>query len=181
MRSFSYHDVVEVILLFGILKISTIIIMIEHIEEENKKIHASVPEPSPIMKGEIVTQSLVKYLQECNHPTIVELVKERDAFGRKKYGQPLMTEDGRNTLEDIRQEFGDLIQYMWKGIMKQKSEFINIKKNDEDFINQYRFTLTMMRVFNDIVKYSSFLYNCKMDSSIKQFCDQLNNCNDEES
>lgn len=45
---------------------------------------------------------------------LIHLVRERDAFGRAKYGQPLMSNDGRNGIEDARQELGDLLQYVMK-------------------------------------------------------------------
>jgi hypothetical protein len=48
---------------------------------------------------------------------LIVLVQERNAFGVTKYGQPLMTRDGRNGLEDARQELGDLLQYVCKCAM----------------------------------------------------------------
>jgi len=46
-----------------------------------------------------------------------DLVKQRTEFGMKKYGQPLMTEDGRDSVEDAMQELGDLIQYTFKALL----------------------------------------------------------------
>lgn len=63
---------------------------------------ASVPEPAPRERGEAVTPALLAWLDaRATTPGALELavlVCERDAFGRAKYGQPLMSEDGRNTL-----------------------------------------------------------------------------------
>ncbi len=42
------------------------------------------------------------------------MVLARDAFGRAKYGQPLMTGDGRDGVEDALQELGDAAQYIFK-------------------------------------------------------------------
>lgn len=86
----------------------------------------SVPEPPPVARGEPVTPALLSHLSARAHALgdrehaaahLAALVRERDAFGRAKYGQPLMTADGRNTLEDARQELGDLAQYLYKARM----------------------------------------------------------------
>jgi hypothetical protein len=77
----------------------------------------SQPEPAPVEKGIVVPDALIAYLED-NHPyeaaVLCPLVRERDAFGRAKYGQPLMSQDGRNGVEDARQEAGDLLQYAFK-------------------------------------------------------------------
>jgi hypothetical protein len=79
--------------------------------------NASVPEPPPQPHGVVVPDALCQYLQTrkpWRWEALLQLVLERDAFGRKKYGQPLMSEDGRNGFEDARQELGDLLQYTYK-------------------------------------------------------------------
>lgn len=77
----------------------------------------SVPEPPPQPRGVVIPDALCTHIQ-LQQPyawqALLQLVLERDAFGRKKYGQPLMSEDGRNGLEDARQELGDLLQYTYK-------------------------------------------------------------------
>lgn len=45
------------------------------------------------------------------------MVETRTAFGMKKYGQMLMTEDGRDTGRDAVEEMGDLLQYAYKAKM----------------------------------------------------------------
>ena len=81
---------------------------------------SSVPEPAPIKSGKIVPDLLIEELETAeniNNGTIrnvIKLIKARDNFGRQKYGQPLMTKDGRNSIEDAKQEFGDLLQYVYK-------------------------------------------------------------------
>lgn len=83
---------------------------------------ASVPEPAPVSRGVPVTPALLAWLETLAHvkgaPELSALVRERDAFGRAKYGQPLMSDDGRNTVEDARQELGDLAQYLFKARMQ---------------------------------------------------------------
>jgi hypothetical protein len=75
----------------------------------------SVPEPPPRECGIIVPDALLEYMEGINEwEDLSKLVRERDAFGRKKYGQPLMSQDGRNGVEDARQEAGDLLQYAFK-------------------------------------------------------------------
>jgi hypothetical protein len=76
---------------------------------------SSIPEPPPKPSGLVVPDALIKYLkQDKNNEDLCNLVKQRDAFGRAKYGQPLMSKDGRNGVEDARQEAGDLLQYAYK-------------------------------------------------------------------
>lgn len=80
---------------------------------------ASVPEPDPINKGKPVPTELIKWIKENidspeQRQAAISLINARDQFGRQKYGQPLMTEDGRDTIEDSKQELGDLIQYIMK-------------------------------------------------------------------
>ena len=82
----------------------------------------SIPEPPPQNKGECVTDKLIEYINmmcigmDIKSETI-ELIQQRSEFGYKKYGQYLMTQDGRNTIEDARQELGDLLQYVFKARM----------------------------------------------------------------
>jgi hypothetical protein len=81
---------------------------------------SSVPEPPPINNGEIVPDALINYLNSAKQDfrngiaNLINLIHQRDAFGRAKYGQPLMTKDGRNGIEDAKQELGDLLQYLMK-------------------------------------------------------------------
>lgn len=87
---------------------------------------ASMPEPPPKDKGEAVTPKLIRWLVEhvdgrdddWDFYDAIQLVRQRHAYGLAKYGQPLKTGDGRDTIEDARQEAGDLLQYLWKGRMQ---------------------------------------------------------------
>lgn len=71
----------------------------------------SVPQPPPKSGGILVTPLLLAYLAKHDCLDAVKLVEERDAFGKIKYKQGLMTDDGRDVVEDARQEIGDLLQY----------------------------------------------------------------------
>jgi hypothetical protein len=89
---------------------------------------ASIPEPEPIEKGVPVTPAVLhdlhvlkrgaqeegRTLDMYHFQELAELVVQRDLFGRSKYGQPLMTLDGRSGKEDAMQELGDLMQYVKK-------------------------------------------------------------------
>jgi len=66
---------------------------------------------------ELVHQSV---RAEMWNAVMLDLVKERDAFGMAKYGQGLRTHDGRDTHKEIRDEVGDAVQYIAKGVMERK-------------------------------------------------------------
>lgn len=86
------------------------------------EIRASVPEPLPKRQGIEVTPLLIQWLEKMNMDDhVVKLIKERHLYGLEKYGQGLMTEDGRNTLEDAKQEAGDLLQYLFKARLQKTS------------------------------------------------------------
>lgn len=80
--------------------------------------NARTPEPPPSGDGELVSMSLLVAL-EC-HPELHQLVLERDAFGRSKYGTGLRCCNGRDALNDARQEIGDCLQYLWQARMEGK-------------------------------------------------------------
>lgn len=88
---------------------------------------ASVPEPPPVDAGDEVTPALRTWLHQMvlsDHIPLpafhsaMALVISRDAYGSAKYGQPLRVGDGRNTIEDLRQELGDALQYAFKARMQ---------------------------------------------------------------
>lgn len=74
----------------------------------------SVPEPAPLNEGLDVSEELMSILRALKKDATLKLVEERRAFGIEKYGQSLMSGDGRNEIEDARQEMGDLLQYVFK-------------------------------------------------------------------
>lgn len=86
---------------------------------------ASKPEPAPRAGGELVTPRVLAWLatQAVNVgdeavARAVALVRARDAFGRLKYEQGLSMGDGRDTVEDLRQELGDALQYGVKALIE---------------------------------------------------------------
>lgn len=77
---------------------------------------ASIPEPPPVKRGVEVTPLLLEWLEkEGASDHVKELIR-----AHHEYGQGLMSEDGRSTMEDARQEAGDLLQYLFKAIIQQR-------------------------------------------------------------
>lgn len=81
---------------------------------------AGTPQPAPRNNGENVPEAFREWAAQHNFPHAVALSEERDAFGRAKYGQPLMTDDGRVTMVDAVQEMGDLLHYVFKARMNRE-------------------------------------------------------------
>lgn len=99
-------------------------------------IKASIPEPPPLREGVEVTPLLLEWLERVNmNEKVIHLIKERHLYGLNKYGQGLMTEDGRNTLEDARQEAGDLLQYLFKARLQKTSFSSEEKKSFKEMLN----------------------------------------------
>lgn len=85
----------------------------------------SKPEPKPINKGiqiyPIAINNVKKFSKNNKElTTTLSLLEKRYNFGISKYGQPLMSEDGRDDVEDCLQEIGDAIQYLSKAIYNKK-------------------------------------------------------------
>ena len=99
--------------------VEPLIISIES-SSSNTGVIGRYPEPPPERSGVAVTPSLIEWIgsNKIMTPKIkelgIQLITNRYEFGMEKYGQPLMTEDGRDTEEDALQELGDLIQYLFK-------------------------------------------------------------------
>lgn len=83
---------------------------------------ASIPEPAPVAGGEVVYGHHIWRLRRiaCLHPDAevregaweaLRLAAARDAYGRAKYGMRLTTRNGRDQVEDARQELGDFNIY----------------------------------------------------------------------
>lgn len=73
----------------------------------------STAQPDPIVRGQPVTPALVAWLVERGEDVeqLVAIVEARDAFGRRKYGQPLFSDDGRDVSADFGQEVVDAAFY----------------------------------------------------------------------
>lgn len=78
---------------------------------------AATPEKLPVPHGTVVTPHLIKWIESqpisgVRVHQIVADILARDAYGRRKYGQQLMSEDGRDHVNDARQEILDALQYI---------------------------------------------------------------------
>lgn len=72
-------------------------------------------QPAPKKGGVEVYSLFDKYLKHTTGETNEYLRKklsDRYEFGKKKYGQALMTEDGRDSVRDAEEEALDLIYYL---------------------------------------------------------------------
>ena len=103
--------------------------LIERVQEARAQLvgarrsSASTPEPAPENAGEPVTPALVAWIQaqgldEGTKRSVIAGVEERSAFGAEKYGQVLMSRDGRDSVNDAAQELIDALQYIQAARMK---------------------------------------------------------------
>lgn len=80
-----------------------------------------LPEPAPIPNSRQPLWPLVQADWKkagYNNAEILELMAERDKFGREKYGTPLQAFNGRDMLSDALQELLDALVYL-RGEMEQ--------------------------------------------------------------
>lgn len=81
-------------------------------------------QPSPKKGGVEVYSILPKYLKGTvgeNNEYLQQKLKQRYDFGKKKYGQALMTEDGRDTVRDLEEELLDAIYYLSSNLHTNKN------------------------------------------------------------
>lgn len=75
-------------------------------------------QPKPINKGVVVFNLIQSYLDEVKDKSynneVLEQLFQRYNFGLQKYGQPLMSDDGRDGVRDANEELLDAIQYVIK-------------------------------------------------------------------
>lgn len=102
-------------------------------------------QPNPVNKGENVPSEFRNWAQHNGFDDASQLSKIRDLFGQTKYGQPLMSEDGRDTIKDAVEEIGDLLHYLYKARMNNL---------DVDSIKKYLPVLIAL-CDDDFVRYSS--------------------------
>jgi hypothetical protein len=107
---------------------------------EHNDVGASKPEPPPLNKGIPVTTELLEWLHKGGHEGSMNLIIERDTYGINKYGQRLMTQDGRNSIEDARQELGDAMQYIYKA---------KLNKENTSCLEEYYYVLGKILQIND--------------------------------
>ncbi len=84
------------------------------------------PQPPPQKWGSKVGKELINYvwqvpkLRHSQCLTLQAQIEARTEFGKLKYGQPLMTRDGRDEVIDAEQELVDLIQYAYKARLNNR-------------------------------------------------------------
>lgn len=71
----------------------------------------AMPEPAPRLGSQPVTPSLVTILRGSGMHEQADEVEARAAFGLAKYGTALTADNGRDHLNDMRQELADALQY----------------------------------------------------------------------
>jgi hypothetical protein len=64
----------------------------------------------PLVIDDVRNRCRVRY--EDARPLLIADMAERDAFGRAKYGKPLVAQNGRNHLADAYQEALDKLAYL---------------------------------------------------------------------
>lgn len=78
----------------------------------------SKPEPAPQKGKKKVVGRLITWLAVRDDVVAQKLVLARAHFGLEKYGTTLMTHNGRDAIEDARQELGDALQYVMQAKME---------------------------------------------------------------
>jgi len=78
----------------------------------------SKPEPPPQKGKKKVVGRLMTWLAGRGDVAAQKLVLSRAHFGLEKYGTTLMTHNGRDAIEDARQELGDALQYVMQAKME---------------------------------------------------------------
>lgn len=91
---------------------------------------ASKPEPPPTRSPESqpFVEEYIQLLRGVNNPDLhrmADLIDERRQFGVTKYGTELHTFNGRDAIEDARQEFGDLVVYLRQAFLEGREEEVD--------------------------------------------------------
>ena len=72
-------------------------------------------------------------MDEDVNPLLIEHLRQRAAFGAKKYGIPLRTFDGRNTIQDALEEALDTAVYLTK-LRREWDEIADLLEEAASFI-----------------------------------------------
>ena len=68
---------------------------------------------------------------------ITEAIKERDAFGKQKYGGPLESHNGLNPGKEAREELFDWFQYIGQAYLEEDKEALIQARHDIARAKQY--------------------------------------------
>lgn len=75
-------------------------------------------QPKPVNKGIVIFNLIQSYLDQVEDKSfnseVLEQLFQRYTFGLQKYGQPLKSDDGRDSVRDANEELLDCIQYLIK-------------------------------------------------------------------
>ena len=81
----------------------------------------STPEPPPERGDRDVPEPLIAFLEDQGYDDAADLVRKRVRFGEQKYGTRLETDNGRDPIEDAKQEIGDALQYLAQAKMEGRN------------------------------------------------------------
>lgn len=105
---------------------------------------ASTPEPPPEAseRSEPVFPFIIEELRNAKYNTetsswLADLLEERRNFGIEKYGQELHTHNGRDAIEDARQEFGDLVVYLTQGVLEGRANEVQEFLSKMEILTSY--------------------------------------------
>ena len=105
------------------------------------------PQPAPKKSGVEIYSFLPEILEGTSgqdNQYLQTKLRERYEFGKNKYGQALMTGDGRDTGRDIEEEALDAIYYMAKAVYNKTKcdNAISVLDVVSDMVKKYRRELT---------------------------------------
>lgn len=84
---------------------------------------ATIVQPPPTEGTVAVWPAAISYAENQNYPPgMIADMRQRDAFGRAKYGTTLMTENGRDPIVDGYQECLDLCVYMTQAVLERPDD-----------------------------------------------------------
>jgi hypothetical protein len=87
--------------------------------------------------------------RECVQDRLIEAIRERRNLGVERYGQPLMTHNGRDALQDAWEEAVDLTVYLTQLRMEadDRAEAVRLLRNWLDLHVQDQGAGTIMRAY----------------------------------
>ena len=115
----------------------------------------SVPEPPPIATDEPAIIDLViadiERIGDPDFEILIPHLRDRMAFGIKKYGTPLQKSNGRDHRTEAFQELLDAIAYFWQGT----------ERGDRDMRIFYLQAIVMATELAELLEDGKFDYSVK--------------------